>query len=227
MSEGKGTNGPNQRNRKTRVSSRTVSTKDHPTNTLRPFILSAERRPSTPTDQIMRDPNEPLDNDFIYRSPLAPPRRNSWQQLYSEDEMKNIRAAARADGFFGSQISLSTALRQSFRNLSSQKHLFEAPRLTMFSRDYSNQTGLMEQKRSFSTMVLCFCMLFPPLLVLYALGTLDGLVSWWTRGQCSTFGKGHKRVALIMVYIWGLCTFLALVVFLVFWFVVLHPHGRD
>jgi uncharacterized YccA/Bax inhibitor family protein len=138
--------------------------------------------------------------------------------------MKNIRAAAKADGFFSSQVSLSAGLRQSMRNLSSQKHLFEAPRLAMFSRDPSNQTGLIEQKQCFSTVVLCLCILFPPFLVLYAIGALDGLVGWWTRGQCSTFGKGHKRVAFVLVYSWCLLVLLGLIAFLVVWFVVIHPH---
>ncbi|KAG9237362.1 hypothetical protein BJ875DRAFT_370143, partial [Amylocarpus encephaloides] len=206
----------------TRTGTRKGSVNDLPTNTLRPLSLLADRRPQTPTDQITPSPDESMENDFVYRSPLAPPVRISWQELYSKSQMNDIREAAKADGYFSFHSSIPGVARQSGKNTSMQKRLFEAPRLAAFSRHSSNQTGLIYQKRKVSIAMLCLCALFPPLLLLYAIGALDSLMVWWTRGQCSTFGKSQKKVALIMVWIWGLILFLMLIAFLVVWFVVLH-----
>lgn len=224
-SEDKLASSSHQLKRSAKNTARRKSVKDLPTNTLRPLSLLTDHRPSTPTDQISRDQTETPGNDFIYRSPLAPPRRNSWKELYTESQMERICNAAKSDGMFGPQLNLSGGFRQSTKNTGSQKRLFEAPRLAVFSRHSSNQTGLVRQKRKLSTVVLCLCTLFPPMLVLYAMGALDGIVSCWTRGQCSSFGRGHKRVACILMYIWGLLMLLGLVAFLVCWFVFLHPLG--
>ncbi|CAG8956860.1 hypothetical protein HYFRA_00012315 [Hymenoscyphus fraxineus] len=214
-----------QQTRSAKRTARRQTVKDLPTNALRRLSLLSGRRPVTPTNKITGDATERPANDFVYRSPLAPPRRNSWKALYTESQMERMRDAAKSDGFFGPHLSFPGGFRQSMKIAGSQKRLFEAPRLAVFSRHSSNQTGLIRQKRKLSTVVLCLSSLFPPMLLLFALGKLDGIVCWWTRGQCSTFARGHKRLANILMYIWGLVVVLGLVAFLVYWFVFSHPRG--
>jgi len=198
---------------------------DYPTNELRPISLLTQR-PVTPVDQITPDANTGLENDFIYRSPLAPPKRNTWMQLYNPTQLTKFREMAKANGIMSSQKSISAGLRNSIVGLSSQKHLFEAPRLSTWSRDDPVRTDLAERKSRISRFLLVLSAIFPPILVLYAFGFLDGVMLWWTDGECSGLGKRHKKIALFLMYMWGLAFFLGLVGFLVYWFAV-HAHQSN
>jgi hypothetical protein len=180
----------------------------------------------TPVDQITPDANSGLENDFIYRSPLAPPKRNTWMQLYNPTQLTKFREMAKADGMMSSQRSISAGLRNSIVGLSSHKHLFEAPRLSTWSRDEPVRTDLVEKKSQISRFLLVLSAIFPPILVLYAFGYLDGVMLWWTDGECSGLGKRHKKIALFLMYMWGLAFFLGLVGFLVYWFAV-HAHQAN
>ena len=216
--------------RTTRTPVRPNSTKDYPTNMLRPLSLLADGRPLTPVGNARRGPSENVHpNDFVYRSPLAPPRRDSWQQLYSKSHLKNIREAAKADGVFDSQVTspetgINGESSKSVKEGSTRKHLFESPRLFAWTRASSTRTDLAPRRKKVSGLVLCLCNLFPPLLYLFAIGRLDGIMVWLTRGECSTFGKRQKKWAFILMCCWALATFFGLVAFLVYMIVV---HDRE
>ncbi|KAH6669331.1 hypothetical protein B0J14DRAFT_117026 [Halenospora varia] len=201
------------------------SIRNFPTNTLRPLSLLARRRSSTQFGASTTSTGENIENDFIYRSPLAPPKRNSWQQLYSGPQMQQIREAAKADGIFSSQKSMPGGAATSKQNVGAQKRLFEAPRLTIFHREASAETNMIRKKKNISLIVLLLCAIFPPLLLLFGAGFLDCFMTWSTNGQCSSFEKRHKRVAYLLVYTWCLVIFLGLIAFLVYWFVFAHPIG--
>ncbi|KAF4635440.1 hypothetical protein G7Y89_g2650 [Cudoniella acicularis] len=173
------------------------SIRDLPTNALRPLSLLSGRRPSTPIEQIIPDPSKLRNGGFVYRSPLAPPKRYSWQQLYNPSQMRKIHEAARADGLFSSQQSIPGGSKTKI--VGAQKHLYEAPRLTPFQRESPDEAELIQERKKISTVALVVCATFPPLLLLYAIGTLDGLMCCWTKGQCSSFEKRHKRIAYIMI----------------------------
>lgn len=68
----------------------------------------------------------------------------------------------------------------------------EAPQDTEHSRVYRTK-----EKRA-SIIVLALCMLFPPLLLLVAMGTFDTVVDGWTNGQVKGVGKIEKRVAAVV-----------------------------
>lgn len=192
---------------------------DYPTNTLRPISLVEAHRPVTPTEQPTPDTNERLENDFIYRSPLAPPKRDTWQQLYNPVQLKNFQERAKSDGLLGSRKSIGVGIRNSIMGISAKRHLFEAPRLaTRYQEDDPARTDLAERKRRVSTCILALSSVFPPMLVLYAVGYLDGVMTWWTDGECSAVGSKHKKVAQFLLYMWGMAVFFGLVSFLVYWF---------
>lgn len=201
---------------------RSSAKENYPTNVLRPISLIATHHPVTPTNDKIGDVNnnERLENDFVYRSPLAPPKRNTWLELYNPVQLNNFRDFAKADGLLSSRKSIGAGRRDSMMGFSAQKHTFEAPRLGIWSQDEGVRTDLVERKRRVSTCLLVLSAVFPPFLVLYATGYLDGVVLWWTDGECSALGKKHKKVALFLIYLWGIVIFLGLVSFLVFWFAI-------
>ena len=215
---------------KVKVNYRQSSARDYPTNSLRPLSLVASHqreRPVTPIDNTGEDPSEhTIPNDFVYRSPLAPPKRKSWQKLYTPDQLSEIREAAQSDGIFDTRRSQApapnTGLRDSLKEGGSRKHLWESPRLFQFNREPSASTDLAQRKKKISHIVLGLCNLFPPLLLLFGLGAMDGVVNWWTSGETMAFGKGQKRTALILLVIWGCLTFTGLVVFLIYWLTTSH-----
>ncbi|TAQ90119.1 hypothetical protein B7494_g1555 [Chlorociboria aeruginascens] len=163
----------NDRERPVRISSRHSSTNDYPTNALRPLSLVAKhgkyqpnmQQPSAPTVDHFRRPSQNTHpHNFVYRSPLAPPKRGSWQKLYSKSQLHIIQSAARADGFFESHTPQANGLSQ--KEGSSQKHLSESPRLFTWTRESSTRNSLAKRKRNISIFVLCLCNLCPPLLFL-------------------------------------------------------------
>ncbi|KAI9682250.1 MAG: hypothetical protein M1817_000304 [Caeruleum heppii] len=64
-------------------------------------------------------------------------------------------------------------------------------------RDSSSVRSVVcEQKRQMSRAVLAMCFLFPPLLIVYAYGHLDGAIASLTSGEITHFGRIEKRVAM-------------------------------
>ncbi|KAA8574949.1 hypothetical protein MFRU_002g03980 [Monilinia fructicola] len=220
-----------QANRPAKVPDRNNSTKDYPTNALRPLALLASatnassaaeshpivEQPSTP----VRSPNHrgtqsDNSNDFVYRSPLAPPKRPSWQDLYSPQRLQEMQNAAIGDGFFESQPVIGGGPRDSKGN--TWKHLFENPKLSPWSQNPAHIILEARRKRSISITVLALCNLFPPTLLLYATGRMDGIIVWWTDGDFSSFALKQKRYAWLLLACWMCVIAIGLVVFLVVFF---------
>jgi hypothetical protein len=194
----------------TKIPPRYSSPKEYPTNALRPLSLLANR-PGTPTDTRT--------SNFTYRSPLAPPRRLSWQQLYTEAQLNTMQEAAKADGLFDVTLEHNAGnLSQDVRERSAHRNLTESPRLYPWYRTSSVPVNISYKKRTYSIIALLLCTLFPPLLLLYALGRLDKLIVWWSNGEFSAFGKCQKRWAYILLSVWGFVIFLVLIILLVFRF---------
>lgn len=210
------------RERPARIPSGRNNSKDYPTNALRPLSLLVTR-PTTPNEMENRNPFRDRPHDFVYRSPLAPLKHLTWQQLYTDTQLTTIRESAVSDGFVEGPIPPNAGLLgRDVREESSQRHLFESPRLCSWSRDSSIRTNYRQRKTKISIVVLILCNFFPPLLFLYAIGQLDGIIMWWTSGELSTFGKNTKRWAYILMCSWGLAISLGLVIFLILWFTILH-----
>ncbi|TGO13040.1 hypothetical protein BTUL_0078g00490 [Botrytis tulipae] len=224
-----------QANRPAKVPAQNNKTKEYPTNTLRPFALqaSATNPPSNIENRpIVKQPSTPIrsnknrgaesdtPNDFIYRSPLAPPKRPSWQDLYSPRQLQEIRNAAISDGFFESQPVLGDNPRDSKGN--TWKHLFENPKLSPWSQNPAHIIIEARRKRSISIMVLALCNLFPPILLLYATGRMDGIIVWWTNGDFSSFALKQKRYAWLLLACWMCVIAIGLVAFLIIFFTKLR-----
>ncbi|KAF7960693.1 hypothetical protein EAE96_000367 [Botrytis aclada] len=224
-----------QANRPAKIPAQNNKTKEYPTNTLRPFALlaSATNTPSNIEKRpIVKQPSTPIrsnknrgaesdsPNDFIYRSPLAPPKRPSWQDLYSPRQLEEIRNAAISDGFFESQPALGGNPRDSKGN--TWKHLFENPKLSPWSQNPAYIIIEARRKRNISIMVLVLCNLFPPILLLYATGRMDGIIVWWTNGDFSSFALKQKRYAWLLLACWMCVIAIGLVAFLIIFFTKLR-----
>lgn len=196
--------------------------KDHPTNVLRPLSL-VNRASQTPVDHERKDraPGR-TPSGQVYRSPHAPPRRLSWQQLYTEEQLQSMQDAAAAESLFDSSFESNTqppnsCFGENFGRYYESSVLNQQP-LYAWNRKTSTQLDLRDKTRRFSTILLGVCTLFPPLLVMLALGRLDRVVAWWTKGQISAFEDKQKKLAMILVSIWGFAFFAGLIVILVFRF---------
>jgi hypothetical protein len=173
-----------------------------------------------PDPSLSREPN-----DFVYRSPLAPPKRRTWQQMYTQTQLSSFRAA-NEDGNSESHELRATnpnhgllGSRGSVTEDSSQQHLWEEPRLRG-NRNAANQIFAVQpkKKRMVSIVVLCLCNLFFPLLLPYVMGQLDWVMDWWTTGEYHSLGSPQKRCALFCFIGWILAGFLALIASLVWFF---------
>ena len=93
----------------------------------------------------------------------------------------------------------SSARQQSASRPSSQLdyRLRRLPR-----KNSSIATGTAREKKMMSRLVLFFCMLFPPLLLLFGYGALDGVMLALSKGRIERFGRQEKRVARVLG--WGL-----------------------
>ncbi|CZT47074.1 uncharacterized protein RSE6_07600 [Rhynchosporium secalis] len=161
---------------------------------LRPLSLLNGRLPSTPLRNVSNQSDMLDSGDFVYRSPLAPPKRSTWQMLYSNSRLLELQRRADADGVYNSQSGISDSIEGL-----SRRHLHEAPRLLAKPRKVKNDSRAKKWKVKFSKTVLIICCFFPPLLILFALGKMDGLILWWSGGRFQRFGKAQKKWAGIVL----------------------------
>ena len=193
---------------------------ERPTNALRPLSLLGEGlQPLSPDDMQPRDMES---GRFIYRSPLAPPARDSWQQLYTPTQMRKLKDDARAEGLYASRDQLASGSMNNGEG-QSRKLILETPRLSAWSQEITHLTTSLYRKRKVSIFVLILCALFPPMLILYAMGYMDVLMLWWTDGEFSSFGSGQKRFAKLLLCGWGVLVFFAIIA--IFVLAVLHKIG--
>lgn len=200
---------PNQQDGPARSLTRRSKRSSHPTNMLRPLSLVENHNPSTPIRG-----NAGTRKLFAYRSPLAPPRRGSSQRLYTGEQLRDLQEKGRTDGVYASR-SLSIASQDV-----AARNLYEAPHLSSRPSSSSTDTSLQAFKTKASRIVLVVSTFLPPFLIMYAAGSMDGLMVCFSRGKISAFGKKEKRWAKLLLLAWGLIAVTGLVVFLVWFFAV-------
>ncbi|KAG0652314.1 hypothetical protein D0Z07_0937 [Hyphodiscus hymeniophilus] len=211
---------------------------------LRTFsLVKRHDRPVTPSMEDLMDigPDPSLSsrpNDFVYRSPLAPPKRETWQALYTKEQLTQFEEAARANGISGSgefrTIDLNDGVMESGHSLNrggSSRHLGEPPRLwggqkrqrvgnPFFQSPDRFQTEMPTRKMKISVIVLCLCNVVFPSLLLYHSGHLDWLMLWLTTAEFYSMGRPQKAYALWCFIGWCVALFFGLVGFLIYWFAI-------
>ena len=222
------TSSPDDEGKSRRISSRYSSPKDYPTNVLRPLSLLANR-PATPAERERKGYLPvPHQSGYMYRSPHAPPRRLSWQQLYTEAQLKAMQEAASTERV--NDKLLAPNIRTSGRRTGEESKYKNRPEalalnqsLPMWTRGSSAHMDLSDKEKKLSNVALLFCVLFPPLLVLFALGRLDKIILWWSKGEVTAFGGRQKKLAQILAAAWGFTIIVGLIIFLVFRFAPSTP----
>ncbi|KAL2063328.1 hypothetical protein VTL71DRAFT_5133 [Oculimacula yallundae] len=204
---------PRQHDGATKSAGRRSTAKPNGQFSLRPLSLLNGRLPSTPLRSVSNQSDMLDSDDFVYRSPLAPPKRNTWQKLYSSSRLLELQERAQADGVYSSQSTLSNA-----NDVLSRRHLYEPPRLLPSPRKAKRDPTLEERKANFSKIVLTLCCFFPPLLILFAIGKMDGLMVWWSDGKCSRFCKSQKKWAVLILCIEVFVIAVLLITFLAWFF---------
>jgi hypothetical protein len=164
-----------------------------------------EDRPTNKTSR--RHSGKDPRNYFAYRSPLAPPQRDSCRALYTKSQLGRI-------DFAGETAGMSRAARHSQFDLG-----FE--RRTAFGGLRQRQTydlkDASRRRRKISNVCLGLCNLFPPLLILYATGNLDVIIFWWSKAEFARFKARQKRWAWYLVGVWASILIVILVIFLIVW----------
>lgn len=223
------------------------SSANGPTNSLRPLALAGRQdRPLTPTNNIDVGldmyPNASLSrepNDFIYRSPLAPPKRKTWQEMYTQEQMSEFRAT-NVDGAFEPRTAEPNAGLLGGGDCAipqgaSSVHLYEEPRMWGGQQRKGFGFGSWEEPRArdrfdpdskhkqYSILALCLCNIIFPMLILFAWGKLDWIMYWCSTGQYHSFGKHQKKAAQFCLAGWVLGSAIVLTVILV-WYFSTHSH---
>ncbi|CAL3972638.1 unnamed protein product [Diplocarpon coronariae] len=188
--------GSNQCDGTAKAAGKRIPSRTYGTKSLRPLSLVTDRQESTPISSTNH--SELAASGFVYRSPLAPPKRSTWQRLYTNSGLFELQERAKADGVYSSRTTISSADNERL----SRRHLYEPPRLVSIDARQSNRkSSLQARKSNISLVVLALCALFPPLLILYALGLLDSFMAWYSDGEFYEFGKGQKKWAGIVLVV--------------------------
>ncbi|KAH7391315.1 hypothetical protein BKA64DRAFT_100137 [Cadophora sp. MPI-SDFR-AT-0126] len=185
---------PSQHDGAAKSTTRRSTVKAYGTTSLRPLSLLNDRLPSTPLRNVSNQSDMGSSDDFVYRSPLAPPLRSTWQKLYSNSRLFELQQRAKADGVYSSRSTLPSS-----NEGLSRRHLYEPPKLVAPRDKDNHDPETRAWKIRFSVVVLVLCCFFPPLLILFALGKMEGIMIWWSSGEFSGFGKAQKKWAGIIL----------------------------
>jgi hypothetical protein len=197
------------------------STRDYPTNELRPLSLLGD---GTAT---YRTPSHQAHSSFLYRAP-QPPQRQSWRDLYTPEQMEEIeRRAAR-----GSEVDRqhriehwqNSAMSDSVLEGMAPRQFFEAPTLYPASKRSVEGGSMRSTRDSVSMAVLFICAFFPPFLGLYIAGILDGVMRWATSGEYTTYTTRGKKLAWALLFCWLVASVVGLIVFITWWFTLRKSH---
>lgn len=157
-----------------------------PSRMLRPLSLVAESL--GPINQIIPQPagNE----DYVYKSPLAPVQSAEWMNLYSTADLNRINSTP------SSAHSSPRLIGEPLLRSPSWTVHEGPPRLSAWIHDNSSTaTNTADRKAKISNVAIAVCMLMPPALLLLRVGWLDQFMVWYTKGDISHFGKTQKKVA--------------------------------
>ncbi|KAF8865425.1 hypothetical protein BDZ45DRAFT_446326 [Acephala macrosclerotiorum] len=157
---------------------------------LPPGSLYSSLRGKTSTRQRQLRPDTPI-GDFKFRSPLAPPKSPQSRHMYSPSKLIEMEEFARADGLVHDRGISTTSEGPS------QKHIYEAPVITIFDDEHLNPL----QEQTLNRACLAACCLFPPFLLCFAFGFLDSLLEWKMDGKVRKFGKSYKKWAFIVFWV--------------------------
>jgi hypothetical protein len=118
-------------------------------------------------------------NDFVYRTPLAPPKDERWRAMYTAEQLEGFDKVAKL---------------ANFREIRRIGH--EPPRLVPSRREnLESRSDEWGHQASLSTKFLLICALMPLLLPLYAKGDLDPIMEWWSQGAHLEMSKSRRRWA--------------------------------
>jgi hypothetical protein len=178
----------------------TKAAQRYPTNQMRPLSLLQDRW-AAGTDGSR--PGGRLNDNFLYRTPLAPIKSSSWCDLYTKEQLSSMHTDAKNDGITNLEHIPWRYSRPAFgeavKTDGSWKRTW-SPHLRPWPRDNSSiKTDLSGRKIKISSLIFGLCCLFPPMLVLYGVGYLDNMMLWITKGEISSFSKAHKKTALQVV----------------------------
>ncbi|OBT83070.1 hypothetical protein VE02_08854 [Pseudogymnoascus sp. 03VT05] len=178
-----------------------------PSRMLRPLSLVADSL--GPINQIIPQPSG--NENYVYKSPLAPVQSAEWMNLYSVEDLNRINSSPRSvqssprfDHSFPRPIDsppLSSAHSSPLIGEPLLRdpawHIHEGPpRLSAWIHDNSSTaTDTADRKAKISNVAVAVCMLLPPALLLLRVGWLDQFMIWYTKGDISHFGKTQKKVA--------------------------------
>jgi hypothetical protein len=175
-----------------------------PTDRLRPFSLSLDSRASTATLDRMRP------SYHKYKECLNRRKKETGKSIFTRRELQQLDREALAE----------------VEMLNRNGHGFDSPpSLQPAARWAMNLPPLSQMKHDqhrVSITILVLCNLFPPFLLPYAMGKLDFIIKWYTHRKITTFTGNHKRWAFLLFIIWLVLTFIGLLIFLVFYFKVMH-----
>jgi hypothetical protein len=152
-------------------------------------------------------------NDFVYRSPLAPPQRDSCRALYTKSQLGRI-------DFVGPVVGNSRTIRESPFDQAFQRHTSFAG---LRQRQIYDREEADRRRKKISNVCLGLCNLFPPLLILYATGNLDAFIFWWSKAEFTRFKARQKQLACYLVGAWAAVLMVVLIVVLIVWKV----HGSN
>lgn len=183
----------------------------------RPQCLRHDPVPEPPFNSDGTPPKGFTKQDaFEFRSPLAPVKRESWQALYTKDQLATFRERARSGGVddlearWGQPGSWSN--RRGTFSGRAMKTVNYAPNLFRFNHrpdeDIENSEGTI------SAFCLALCCIFPPILFFYYTGYFDFVMAWRTRGQTLEMQKHHKKMAfwLAPTLTFGICVAIVAIV---------------
>ncbi|RFU34379.1 hypothetical protein B7463_g2012, partial [Scytalidium lignicola] len=142
---------------------------------------------------------------FPHRSPPGPPRSTEWQMLYTDAQLQKMRDDAKAAGVYDSQATLTPAIAGQSPGRAPRTIRTESPHLYRVRRGIRDPE-VVQRGRKISIIALCLCNLFPPLLLLYATGHLDGIMLWWSEGKFDSFARGQKKAAYWLTSVWVIST---------------------
>ncbi|ELR02283.1 hypothetical protein VC83_06468 [Pseudogymnoascus destructans] len=184
-----------------------------PSRMLRPLSLVADSL--GPINQIIPQPTG--NENYVYKSPLAPVQSAEWMNLYSTADLNRINSSPHSAHSsprfdYSSPRFDQSSPRPVDSPLSSAHsspligepllrdpawHVHEGPpRLSAWIHDNSSTaTDTADRKAKISNVAVAVCMLLPPALLLLRVGWLDQFMIWYTKGDISHFGKTQKKVA--------------------------------
>lgn len=143
---------------------------------------------------------------FEYRDPCAPLLDLNWKKLYGRRTWNAITESwkTRATGFSAQHMSRMDGAGR-VNSADSWRVEPAAPVLAQGCPERAISEGDEDVNQStliFNFVVVVISCVVPPLAPLLAWGGLDGLMSWWTKGERLQFNRTPKVIGMTATFIW-------------------------